>query len=250
MSGPLAGRRALVTGAAGGLGQAIAAALAEQGATLVLSDLAAPAALRVPDGAGYIQADLANAADLARLLREAGEIDILVNNAVTRHFGLVEELDPTDWELDIAVNLTAGFRAIHALLPGMKRRDWGRIINVSSIFGLVGATGRAGYVTTKHALIGLTKAVALECARSGITCNALCPGSTLTPAIQDRIEDLVRRGPDPRDVVLERFMADRQPSRRFIEPARVAALAAFLCSEAAADITGAALPMDGAWSAM
>lgn len=243
-------KRALITGAAGGLGQAIAAALAAQGVALVLTDLAMPEAVQVPPGARYLHADLANTADLARLAAEAARADILINNAVTRHFGLVETLAPADWDLDLAVNLTAAFHTIRAALPGMKARNWGRIINVSSVFGLIGATERAGYVTTKHALIGLTKAVALECARTGITCNALCPGSTATPAINDRVTELARRSNEPREVVLERFMADRQPTRRFVEPANVAALAAFLCSAAAADITGAALPIDGAWSAM
>ncbi len=243
-------RRALITGAAGGLGQAIATALAGQGVELVLSDLIAAPAFAPPHGARYIHADLANPTDIATLLREAGEIDILVNNAVTRHFGLVENLATQDWDLDIAVNLTACFHTIRGVLPGMKARNWGRIINVSSIFGLIGATERAGYVTAKHALVGLTKAVALECARTGITCNALCPGSTLTPAIAERVEGLVRHSNDTREQVLERFLADRQPTRRFIAPAKVAAFAAFLCTEAASEITGAALPIDGAWSAM
>jgi 3-hydroxybutyrate dehydrogenase len=180
----------------------------------------------------------------------AGPLDILVNNAVTRHFGLVEALDPHGWDLDIAVNLTACFHTIRHALPRMKQRNWGRIINISSIYGLIGATERAGYVTSKHALIGLTKAVALECARTGITCNAICPGSTLTPAIEDRIAGLVAKGNEPREVVVERFLADRQPTRRFIDADKVAALAAFLCGPAGDDITGAALPVDGAWSAM
>ncbi len=256
---PLEGRRALVTGAAGGLGRAITAALAAQGAQVMMSDLVVAEAFEADRRAleastggriAYRHADLANAADITTLMQSAGAVDILVNNAVTRHFGLVETLHPSEWDADIAVNLTACFHTIRHALPGMKQRDWGRIINVSSIYGLIGGTERAGYVTTKHALIGLTKAVALECAQTPVTCNALCPGSTYTPAIADRIEAQVKRGPDAREVVLEKFWAERQPTRRFIEPEKVAALAAFLCGPAGDDITGAALPMDGAWSAM
>ncbi len=251
----LAGRRALVTGAAGGLGRAITAALLAQGATVVMTDLVAAEAFEpdrqaLGEGARYVHADLANTKDIEALMAGAGPLDIVVNNAVTRHFGLVEALHPADWDADIAVNLTACFHTIRHALPGMKQRGWGRIINVSSIYGLIGGTARAGYVTTKHALIGLTKAVALECAQTPVTCNALCPGSTLTPAIADRIEAQVKRGPDAREVVLDKFWAERQPTRRFIEPEKVAALAAFLCTPAGDDITGAALPMDGAWSAM
>ncbi len=251
----LAGKRALVTGAAGGLGRAISAALAAEGASVLMTDLVMADAFErdrraMPGEVQYVHADLANAKDITTLMQAAGSLDILVNNAVTRHFGKVEELHPSEWDLDIAVNLTACFHTIRLALPGMKQRDWGRVINVSSIFGLVGATERAGYVTSKHALIGLTKAVALECARTGITCNALCPGSTLTPAIQDRLDGLLKRSNEPAEVVMERFMSDRQPTRRFIDPAKVAALAVFLCGPAGDDITGAALPVDGAWSAM
>ncbi len=131
----------------------------------------------------------------------------------------------------------------------MRARGWGRIVNMSSVYGLIGAPGRAGYVTTKTALIGLTRAVALETAQQGITCNALCPGSALTPAIEARIAAAAARGGTPREAAIAAYLDDKQPTRRFVEAERVAALAAFLCGPAGADITGAALPIDGGWSA-
>lgn len=264
---PLRGRRALVTGSTGGLGLAIAARLAAEGCAVMLHGLAEPAeaeparrALAERQGGApvlYRRADLTDRADIEALVRAAeeglgGGVDILVNNAVTRHFGPVDALAPEDWDADIAVNLTAAFHTIRLTLPGMRARGWGRILNMSSIYGLIGATGRAGYVTTKTALIGLTRAVALETVREGITCNALCPGSTLTPAIEARLApQLAAAGSDPaaRAAVEAAFLADRQPSRRFIDAERVAALAAFLCGPAGDDITGAAIPIDGGWAA-
>lgn len=266
MSAPLEGRRALVTGSTGGLGLAIAARLAAEGCRVMLHGLANPEeaeptrrALAERHGTTvlYRRADLANRAEVEALVRATEQglgsgVDILVNNAVTRHFGPVDALAPEDWDADVAVNLTAAFHAIRLTLPGMRARGWGRILNMSSIFGLIGAAGRAGYVTTKTALIGLTRAVALETARQGITCNALCPGSTLTPAIEARLAQQIAAaggGPAAREAVEAAFLAERQPSRRFIDPDRVAAVAAFLCGPAGADITGAAIPIDGGWSA-
>ncbi|GGG48570.1 beta-D-hydroxybutyrate dehydrogenase [Caldovatus sediminis] len=263
---PLKGRRALVTGSTGGLGLAIAARLAAEGCGVMLHGLADPEeaeparrALAERHGAPvlYCRADLADRTEIEALVCATerglgGGVDILVNNAVTRHFGPVDALAPADWDADIAVNLTAAFHAIRLTLPGMRARGWGRILNMSSVYGLIGAAGRAGYVTTKTALIGLTRAVALETAREDITCNALCPGSTLTPAIETRLApQLAAAGDDPaaRAAVEAAFLADRQPSRRFIAADRVAAMAAFLCGPAGADITGAAIPIDGGWSA-
>jgi 3-hydroxybutyrate dehydrogenase len=262
---PLKGRRALVTGSTGGLGLAIAARLAAEGCGVMLHGLADPReaeparrALAERHGAPvlYRRADLADRMEIEALVRaterDLGGVDILVNNAVTRHFGPVDAIAPEDWDADIAVNLTAAFHAIRLTLPSMRARGWGRILNMSSVYGLIGAAGRAGYVTTKTALIGLTRAVALETVREGITCNALCPGSTLTPAIEARLApQLAAAGGDPeaRAAVEAAFLADRQPSRRFIAADRVAAMAAFLCGPTGADITGAAIPIDGGWSA-
>jgi len=259
MTAALAGRTALVTGSTGGIGLAVAEALAAQGCGIVLHGLAteaeaaAPlAALRARHGvaARYHRCDLAEPAAIAAMLAAVGAPDILVHNAATRHFGPVEETTPEAWDTDIAVNLSAAFHLVRLGLPAMRARGWGRIIVMSSIYGLVGATGRIGYVTTKTALIGLARAVALETAGSGITCNALCPGSTLTPNIEGRIRAaMAERGLDEA-AAAARFLAGKQPSGRFVSAAAIGAFAAFLCGEAARDITGVALPIDGAWSAM
>jgi 3-hydroxybutyrate dehydrogenase len=194
----------------------------------------------------YLRADLADPAAIEAMMTALGGLDILVNNAACRHFAPVEETRPADWDADLAVNLSAAFHLIRLALPGMRRRGFGRIVNMSSIYGLIGAAERVGYVTTKTALIGLTRAVALETAGAGITCNALCPGTTLTPNIEARIRAAMA-GSD-RAETEARFLAGKQPTGRFVDPAAVGAMVAFLCSPAGRDITGAALPIDGGWS--
>lgn len=255
MTETLAGRSALVTGSTAGLGLAIAQALAAEGAAVTLHGLlpeaeGAAIAAGLP-GARYRQADLTDPAVIAALV-EAAAPEILVNNAVTRHFGAIEAMDPAGWDRDLAVNLSSAFHTIRLALPGMKARGFGRIVNISSIYGLVGAVDRVGYVATKHALIGLTRAVALETARErGITCNALCPGSVPTEAIEARLAaGMVARGETDRDAAVAAFLAGKQPTGRFVSAERIAAMAAFLCGPAGEDITGAAIPLDGGWSAM
>jgi len=258
-TGGLQGRTALVTGSTGGLGLAIAERLAAEGCAVLIHGLAPPAegealaqdlAARHGVAVRYRQADLAEPRQIESLVQAAAGPDILVNNAVTRHLAPIEAMTPDDWETDLAVNLSAPFHAIRLALPAMRARGWGRIINMSSVYGLFGVAGRAGYVTTKTALIGLTRAVAMETLGDGITCNALCPGSTPTPAIEARIAaGMAERGETDRDAAIAAFLAGKQPTRRFVASEAVAAMAAFLCSEHGRDITGAALPMDGGWSA-
>ena len=258
-SGAVPARRsALVTGSTGGIGLAVAERLARAGCAVLLHGLASE-----PEGRGlaqdlshrhgvaahYLRADLADPAAAAQLLERAGAVDILVNNAVTRHFAPIEAMAPGDWDADIAVNLSAAFHLIRLALPGMRARGWGRIVNMSSIYGLIGATGRVGYVVSKTALIGLTRAVALETAGTRITCNAVCPGSTLTPAIAERLHAMMAREGLDAEAATRRYLAHKQPSGRFVEPDAVAALVAFLCGAEAEHITGAALPVDGGWSA-
>jgi 3-hydroxybutyrate dehydrogenase len=185
---------------------------------------------------------------MADLLGRIGGVDILVNNAVVRHFSPVENFPPEKWDEALAVNLSAPFHLIRLSLPGMKARNWGRIINMASIYSTRAVADRIDYVTTKTAILGVTRAVAMETARTGITCNALCPGTLPTPAIQGKIADIaVREGRSVGDTTSD-YLASRQPTRRFIAMEAVGAMAVFLCSPAGQDITGATLPIDGGWS--
>jgi 3-hydroxybutyrate dehydrogenase len=257
----LAGRTALVTGSVRGLGLAVARALAAAGCNVVLngfdaeSDVGAIVAgleSQFAIGARYCGADLRNPSEIARMIDEAcrlsGAVDILVNNAVVRHVAPVESFAPGAWDEALAVNLSAAFHAIRLAVPAMKSRRWGRIVNMSSIYGLRATVDRVAYVTTKTALIGLTRAVAMETVREGITCNAICPGTTATPIHEQALHTLTAHGL-PRSDAEARFFAGKQPSGRFVDAGGVAALTRFLCSDAARDITGAVLPVDGAWSA-
>ena len=229
---------ALVTGATAGLGLAVAESLAGAGANIVLHDLVEPAEtrdrLRKQFGveAVSIAADLSQRtaieAMMADLLGRTGGLDILVNNAVVRHFSPVENFPPERWDEALAVNLSAPFHLIRLALPGMKARGWGRIINMASIYS--------------------TRAVAMETARNGITCNALCPGTLPTPAIQGKIAEIAAREGRGVDETTSDYLASRQPTRRFVALEAVGAMAVFLCSPAAQDITGATLPIDGGWS--
>ena len=259
---PLTGRSAIVTGSTQGLGLATARRLAAEGCDVVLSGLGDRHAIAgiqhaIESGHGvrvvYSDADLRDPTEIERMLAEAhrafGRVDVLVNNAVVRHTGSVEALPPQQWDEAIAVNLSAAFHTIRMALPGMKARNWGRIINVSSIFGLRGAVNRVGYVTTKTAIIGLTRAVALETSGHQITCNAVCPGTTRTPVHEAAAAAAAAEHQLPRGEAEARVLAGKQPTGRFIEPDGVASLIAFLCTDGAADITGAVLPVDGGWGA-
>ncbi len=258
----LKGRCALITGSTQGLGQAMARRLAAEGCNIVLNGFGDPAeieaqrrALEAEHGIRALHhgADLAESRQIADLIetagREFGGVDILINNAVVRHFAPVEKFQPEDWDRALAVNLSAAFHTTRLVLAGMRARGFGRILNISSVYGLFGGVNRVDYITTKTALIGLTRAVALETARDNITCNAICPGSSPSPAIEQRLQDFMAAEGLARDQAMKRFMAGRQPSGRFVAMESVAALAAFLCSPGTADITGAALPVDGGWSA-
>ncbi|MGQ3300305.1 3-hydroxybutyrate dehydrogenase [Reyranella sp.] len=258
----LKGRCALITGSTQGLGQAMARRLAAEGCNIVLNGFGEPAeiearrrALEEEHGIRALHhgADLAEPRQIDDLIetakREFGGVDILINNAVVRHFAPVEAFRPEDWDRALAVNLSAAFHTTRLVLAGMRARGFGRIVNISSVYGLFGGVNRVDYITTKTALIGFTRAVALETARDNITCNAICPGSSPTPAIEQRLQDFMATEGLERDAAVEKFMAGRQPSGRFVAMEGVAALAAFLCGPGAADITGAALPVDGGWSA-
>jgi 3-hydroxybutyrate dehydrogenase len=200
----------------------------------------------------FSDADLRDAAQIEKMIAAAagmfGAVDILVNNAVVRHAAPVERFAPADWDEAMAVNLSSAFHTIRLALPGMRAKQWGRIVNVSSIYGVRGAADRVAYVTTKTALIGLTRAVALETAGQNITCNAVCPGTTRTPVHEARIQDLIADGVSAGEAEQD-LLVGKQPTGRLVAPENVAALLVFLCSPESNDITGAVLPIDGAWSA-
>lgn len=255
------GKSALVTGSLGGIGFATARALAAAGCDVTLNGFAEPgvieARLAELRGLGvrarHHGADLrqpSQIADMVEATRRAhGGPDILVNNAVVRHFGAVEAFAPEHWDEALAVNLSAPFHATRLALPGMKAAGWGRIVNMASIYGLFATVERIDYVTTKTALVGMTRAVALEVARTGVTCNAICPGTVLTPAIEWRLRQEMGRDGTSFEAAEGAFLAVRQPSRRFVKDENVAGLVAFLCGPHGGDINGSALPIDGAWTA-
>lgn len=256
------GRTALITGSCDGLGFAMAEGLARVGCNIVLHGLLPAEEVRARRESmarshevevDYVQADLMEPEAIARMLRDVcarhGAVDILVNNAVTRHFAPVERFPVQCWDRALAVNLSAAFHTIRLSLPGMRERGWGRIFNMVSVYGMRAVVDRIDYVTTKAALIAMTKAVALETLDQGITCNAICPGAVLTPASDRRIRARMEEAGLERAEAIRDFLAGKQPTRRFVEAAHVAELLVFLCGEASADITGAVLPMEGGWLA-
>jgi 3-hydroxybutyrate dehydrogenase len=256
----LSGKCALITGSVRGLGLAAAHRFAAAGCDIVLngfgaekdhSDLRREIEGRHGVRTRYEAADLQHHEEIERMIAatagEFGPIDILVNNAVVRHTAPVEAFATSEWDKGMAVNVSAAFHTIRLTLPGMKQRGWGRIINVSSIYGLRGAVNRVSYVTSKTALIGLTRAVALETVTHGITCNAVCPGTTETPVHEATIRTSMAQGLS-REESEKRLLAGKQPTGQLILADDVAALMVFLCGPESASITGAVLPIDGAWS--
>lgn len=256
------GRAALVTGSTAGLGLAIATALAGAGCRVMLHGLApepemeAPcAALRQESGRDvrYVRADLRTAQGVAATVAAArqafGGIGVLVNNAVVRHFAPIATFPAEHWAEALAVNLTAPLLLVQALLPEMRVAGWGRIVNMASVYGQRGTTDRVDYVSTKAAILGLTRAVAAETAGEPITCNAVCPGSVSTPGTEARVEAMMRNAAMSREEAVRHFLAGKQPSGRFISAESVAAAVLFLCSAAGADVTGAVLPVEGGWLA-
>lgn len=257
----LANKGALVTGSVAGIGFAIAEALANQGCAVMLNGLATDE--QADEAVSRLQAQGANVAfhgaDLsdpeqiadmvAETERRFGQIDIVVNNAVTRCYANVEELPVAAWNYALAVNLSAPFHILRLTMPGMKQRGWGRVINIASNYALRGTARRSDYCTTKHGVLGLTKVIALEGLDHGVTCNAICPGATLTPHARKLVAQRMEAGNKTEEEATREYLAQRQPSKRFIDPKDVGGLAVFLCSEAAREITGAPLPIDGGWLA-
>ncbi len=252
----LDGRAALVTGAASGIGRAIALALAREGARVIVHDLRAEAAEAVAreagGGATFVAADLRSPEAVRRLAGEVearGGADILVNNAGFQHVSPVESFPEEIWGDMIQVMLTAPFQLIRALLPGMKRRGWGRIVNIASIHGLVASPFKSAYVAAKHGLIGLTRTVALEAGAYGVTVNAICPAYVRTPLVEGQIADQARTLGIAEDEVIQRVMLEPAAIKRLIEPSEVADLVLFLVSDRASAVTGAAWTLDLGWTA-
>jgi 3-hydroxybutyrate dehydrogenase len=258
----LKGKTAIVTGSTSGIGLGIARALAADGANLMLNgfgDAAQIEALRAGMAkefgvrVAFSSADISKPAQIQDMVRRAteelGSVDILVNNAGIQHTSPVDEFPDDRWDAVISINLSSNFHAIKAVLPQMKSRNWGRIVNIASVHGLVASKEKVAYVAAKHGVIGLTKVVALETAKTGITCNAICPGWVLTPLVQKQIDDRAQREGIPVDRAKSELLAEKQPSGEFATPEQMGALCVFLCSDAAAQMRGAALPVDGAWLA-
>jgi 3-hydroxybutyrate dehydrogenase len=258
----LDGKVALVTGSTSGIGLGVARALAESGARVVLSGFGAADAIsdlvtRIEKDFGvraiHLGADMAKPGEIATMMEKAldafGGLDILVNNAGVQHVAKIEEYPVEKWDAILAINLSSAFHTTRLALPIMRLNRYGRIINIASAHALVGSPFKSAYVAAKHGLLGLTKVTALEAAEDGITCNAICPGYVHTPLVEAQIEDQARSHGIPRDQVIRDILLAQQPNKRFASVEEIGALSAFLATDAAASITGAALPVDGGWTA-
>ena len=253
----LSGKTALVTGSTSGIGLGIALSLAKAGANLILNGFGDASKVIAEVGqfgskVGHHPADVSDPAQIADMIayaeREFGGVDILVNNAGIQHVAPVDEFPVERWDSIIAINLSSVFHSTRLSLPGMRAKGWGRVINIASVHGLVGSTGKAAYVAAKHGVIGLTKVVALETATSHITCNAICPGWVLTPLVQKQIDDRAATGIEPQQAQHD-LLAEKQPSLEFVTPSHLGELVLFLCSEAGTQVRGAAWNIDGGWLA-
>ncbi len=258
----LKGKTALITGSTSGIGLGIAKALAAEGADIVINGLGdaaeiekTRAALAKDYGvrAAYHDANMTKPADIRDMCEKAaklfGNVDILVNNAGIQHVSPIDKFPEEKWDAIIAINMNSVFHAIKAALPGMREKGWGRIINVASAHGLTASPFKSAYIAAKHGVIGITKTVALETARDNITCNALCPGYVLTPLVEGQIADQAKAHKMKEDEVVEKVILAPQPNKKFVKIDEVAALAVFLCTDAAQGITGAEMKIDGGWTA-
>ena len=254
----LKGKTALVTGSTSGIGLGTALALAHQGANIVLNgfgDTKGPqdAVKALGVRAGYHGADMSKPADIEAMMAyaasEFGGVDILVNNAGIQHVAAVEDLPPERWEAIIAINLSSAFHTTRLAIPAMRKKNWGRVINIASAHGLVASAQKSAYVAAKHGIVGFTKSIALETATSGITINAICPGWVLTPLVQKQIDDRAKREGIPVAQASSDLLREKQPSLQFTTPEQLGELAVFLCSPAADNVRGVAWAVDGGWTA-
>lgn len=252
---------ALVTGSTSGIGHGIARALAKEGAAIMLNGFADAATVEslkkeisaIAGGkVGFSGADLSKPAEIEMLMADTrkalGAPDILVNNAGIQHTASIEDFPAERWDAVIAINLSAAFHTTRLALKDMKARNWGRIINIASAHGLVASVQKVAYVAAKHGIIGMTKVTALETAETGVTCNAICPGWVLTPLVQKQIDALAAREKLSAEQARMRLLGEKQPSKEFVTPEQLGGLAVFLCSDAAQQIRGAAITVDGGWT--
>ncbi len=262
VSSPLNGKVAIVTGSTSGIGLGIARAFAAQGADIVINGLGEAGAIEA-ERAGieaefgvrclYSPANMLSGEDIAAMVAladdELGGCDILVNNAGIQHVAPIDEFPDEKWQAIVQINLVAAFHSIKGALPGMKARKWGRIINIASAHALVASPYKSAYVAAKHGIAGLTKSVALEAAIHGVTVNAICPGYVWTPLVEKQIPDTMAARGLTKEEVINDVLLEAQPTKNFVTVEQIAGLAVFLCSDAAASITGAILPVDGGWTA-
>jgi len=258
----LAGKTALITGSTSGIGLGIAHALAAQGANIVfngfgdaplIASLQQQTASEYGVQTAYFGADMSKPAEIEHMMKDAiaqfGSVDILINNAGIQHVANVEDFPTDRWDAIIAINLSSAFHTTRLALPTMQQKNWGRIINIASVHGLVASAAKSAYVAAKHGLIGLTKVTALENAHTGITCNAICPGWVLTPLVQKQVDARAAQENIPLEQAKKALLMEKQPSGEFVTPEDLGAMAVFLCSPAANQVRGAAWTMDGGWAA-
>ncbi len=251
-------KTALVTGSTSGIGLGIAKALARQGANIVLNGFGDVDGARAEIAALgvdvlYHGADMSRPAEIEDMMRTAaerfGRVDILVNNAGIQHVAAIEDFPPERWDAIIAINLSSAFHTTRLALPAMKAANWGRIINVASVHGLVASAQKSAYVAAKHGIVGLTKVVALETATTGVTCNAICPGWVLTPLVQKQVDAKAAALGVSNEEATRLLLGEKEPSMQFTTPEELGELAVFFCSPAANNVRGAAWNMDGGWAA-
>jgi len=259
VTGPLSGKTAVITGSNSGIGLGVAREMAKASANVVLNSftnrdedhaLAAEIAKEFGVEAKYVAADMSKADDCRRLIVDAGACDILINNAGIQHVAPIEDFPTAKWDAIIAINMSSAFHTTAAAITGMREKSWGRIINIASAHGLTASPFKSAYVTAKHGIVGLTKTIGLETAQEPITCNAICPGYVLTPLVESQIPDTMKEYDMSREDVIKNVMLKRQPSKEFATVEQLGGTAVFLASDAAAQITGTTLSVDGGWTAL
>lgn len=255
----LKGKTAIITGSNSGIGLGVAHELAKAGADVVINsftdnsedhDLAAEIGKSHGVTARYIQADMSKADQCRALVEKAGACDILVNNAGIQHVAPIDEFPTDKWDAIIAINMSSAFHTTAAALPMMRKAGWGRVINIASAHGLTASPFKSAYVTAKHGVVGMTKVVALETAREPITANAICPGYVLTPLVESQIPDTAKKYDMTEEEAKQKVILERQPSKEFATVEQLGGTAVFLCSDAAAQITGTTISVDGGWTAL